>query len=502
MINKIVVLGGGSAGFISALSLKQRLPHLDVTVVRSKSIGIIGVGEGTTFTIPNFFHGYLGIDPSEFHRTVQPTYKLGIRFLWGPRERFHYSFTSQLDIRYTQLSKANGYFCRDAFDYADLTGAMMANGRCFEVQNDGGPLVNTNVAYHFENEPMVEFLEMFALRVGVKIYEGKVNRVECDDDGVKALHMESGESLSADFFVDCSGFRSELIGKTFEEPFIDYKSSLWCDKAVVGGWDRTDEPLYPFTTAETMDAGWCWQIEHDSWINRGYVYDSNFISDEEAEAELRRKNPKTGKTRIVPFTSGRYRNAWVKNVVAIGNAAGFVEPLEATALAIICDHASAVVRTLVDGNFEITPSQIKCFNEYNAVNWDCIRKFLALHYKFNTRIDSPFWRECMANVDLAGAEDIVEYYQENGPSLLWVKSLLDSTDPFGWEGYLAMLVGQDVPYDREFKPSDDEQAIWEALKDEMLRRASSAMKQEDALKIIRSESWGWRPDFYSSVSRW
>jgi tryptophan halogenase len=460
------------------------------------------VGEGSTFTMPNYLHGYLGIDPTLFHREVHPTYKLGIRFLWGPRPEFYYSFTSQLDTRYSQLPKANGFYCDEDFLYADLTGALMAHNRVFERQSDGGPLVQTNVAYHLENEHFVAFLEKAAADAGIEIVDDTVQQVEQDDRGITALRMESGNSLSADLYVDCSGFRGELIGKHFEEPFIDYTPSLFCDRAVIGGWERTDEPLKPYTTSETMNGGWCWQIEHDHFINRGYVYSSNFISDDEAERELREKNPKVGQTRIVKFSSGRYRNTWVKNAVALGNSSGFVEPLEATALAIIIDHAAALVRTLVDSDMQIRPVQREYFNKYNAFNWDCIRRFLAMHYNFNTRIDNDFWRACRNDLDLADAAPIVEFYKENGPSLLWARSVIGATDPFGWEGYLAMLVGQKVPYAHKHKPSEQEQQVWSGIKQQLKTRALAAMPQEEALSIIRSDNWGWRPDFYANASTW
>ena len=184
-----------------------------------------------------------------------------------------------------------------------------------------------------------------------------------DDDGINALKLETGNSISADIFVDCSGFGSILLGKILKEPFVDYRQSLYCDRAIIGGWERTDEPVHPYTTSETMEAGWCWQIEHEDRINRGYVFSSGFISDDEAEDEFRSNNPKLSETGgIIKFRAGRYENAWVKNVVAIGNSAGFVEPLEATAIAAICTTAKALSETLAETGSYITPSIRKAFN--------------------------------------------------------------------------------------------------------------------------------------------
>src|SRR6185436_5095512 len=155
---------------------------------------------------------------------------------------------------------------------------------------------------------------------------------ELGGEGIAALVAEDGRRITGDLYIDSSGFRSELLGRALQEPFLNYDDALFCDKAVIGGWPRTNEPILPYTTAETMDSGWCWQIEHENFINRGYVYSSAFISDDAAREELLRKNPKVATVpRVVRFRSGRYERSWVGNVVAVGNAAGFVEPLEATA---------------------------------------------------------------------------------------------------------------------------------------------------------------------------
>lgn len=194
-----------------------------------------------------------------------------------------------------------------------------------------------------------------------------------------------------------------------------------------------------------MDAGWAWQIEHDHLINRGYVFSSAFLSDDEAAAEFIRKNPKVKDPRLITFTSGVYERSWVKNVVAIGNASGFVEPLEATSLAVICESSALLIETLVDSQFLIHPTARKYYNQTARHTWDSIRRFLAMHYKFNTRLDTPFWKACREDTDLTGAEEIVEYYQTSGPSVMWSHHAMGPTDQFNWEGYLVMLVGQKSP---------------------------------------------------------
>jgi tryptophan halogenase len=171
----------------------------------------------------------------------------------------------------------------------------------------GGPDIQEWYGFHIENRKLIETLEIGAREAGIEIIEGTVDEVELGSKGVERVHLKDGRSLEANLFIDASGFRSELLGKALEEPYVSYDKSLFCDRAVVGGWERTREPILPYTTAETMDAGWSWQIEHEHHINRGYVYCSGAISDDDAAAEFRCKNPKLPESmRIVKFRSGRY----------------------------------------------------------------------------------------------------------------------------------------------------------------------------------------------------
>lgn len=501
-VKKIIVLGGGSAGFLAAITMKKRMPVLDVEVIHSSKIPIIGVGEGSTFTMPQYLHGYLGLDPGFFHRAVKPTYKLGIRFLWGPRDYFNYTFKAQLDTRLPNMPKANGFYCMDDFQYGELNSSLMSQNKAFERQGDGGPMVNTDVAYHLENVPFVEYLELAAKEVGVVITDDQVEGVDQDEDGITALHLESGGKATADLYIDCSGFRSELLGKALEEPYVDYSSSLFCDRAVAGGWDRTEELLKPYTTAETMDAGWAWQIEHDHIINRGYVYSSSFLSDDEAEEEFLKKNPKVEDPRVIKFGSGAYERSWVKNVVALGNSSGFVEPLEATSLAVICEHAAKLVQTLADNDLRIHPTGRKYYNRAARITWDAIRRFLAMHYKFNNRLDTPFWKACHEDTDLAGAEELIEYYQTSGPGMMWANFAMGPHDPFGWEGYLVMLLGQKVPHEQQYNISEPELTTWNQFTGSLKQRSENAFSMREALDIIRSDAWQWKPDFYPNASPW
>jgi tryptophan halogenase len=497
MIQKVAVLGAGSAGLIAALTLKRMLPSVAVQVVRSPDIGVIGVGEGTTRSFPSFVFQNLRLDPAPFFREAEPIWKLGIRFLWGPRERFFYTFSTQFDYRWPDLPRNNGFYCADDMENVDVWNSLMGQGKAFPRGKNGLPFFDHHlyVGFHIENKKLVAWLEKTCRSVGVTFIDGTMQTAERSGENISALVLESGERITADLFVDASGFRSELLGQTLEEPYQSYDRALFCDRAVIGGWPRADEPILPYTTAETMEAGWCWQIEHEHWINRGYVYSSRFISDDDAREELVRKNPKVAEDgreqRIVKFSAGRYRRAWVSNVVAIGNASGFVEPLEATALATIITQSRSLAMVLFDGAFEPTSSAIAYYNTFIGGAWDEIRDFIALHYRFNKRIDSPFWRHCQAETELGNAKRLVDFYEDNGPSALHKTSMVSPDSSFSLEGYLALLVGQRVPHRKPYQPAAPEKQRWENHLAQHAMIARNGFTVAETLAAIRQPDWRW-----------
>jgi tryptophan halogenase len=307
-VRSVIVLGGGTAGFLAAIALRVKHPDIPVRLIRSSAIGIIGVGEGTTVAVPKILHDFLGIDVAEFYREAQPIWKLGIKYIWGERDVFYFTFGKQMTQAMPNLERPIGYYCHDSVDCASVDTALMQYDRAFvRDPNTGYPFVSRCHAYHLENKIFVAYLERLAAARGTTIIDDTVTQVDVDDNGVTALHLQSGRTETADLYVDASGFLSELLGKALNEPFVSYTPSLFCDRACVGGWKREPgEVIQPYTVAETMNAGWCWRIDHEHLINRGYVYSSSFISDEEAEREFRAKNPKVQQTRVVRFRSGRH----------------------------------------------------------------------------------------------------------------------------------------------------------------------------------------------------
>ena len=494
MIQNVLVVGSGSAGLIAALTLKRKIPQLGVRIVRSPDIGVIGVGEGTTANFPRHLFDYLKISRKQFYDLARPTWKIGVHFLWGPRESFDYDLgLTQLAVQWRDLPLPHGFYCDDDFRATDVPSALMAEGKVFARQrNNGGPEIEPWHGFHVENRKLVECLEILARQEGIEFIDAKVSGCVRGEQGVAAVLLEGGKRLEADFFIDSSGFRSELLGRALQEPFVSYERSLFCDRAVVGGWERTSEPILAYTTAETMDAGWAWQIEHEHFINRGYVYSSQALSDDDALGEFLRKNPKAPESaRVVKFKSGRYRRGWVDNVVAIGNACGFVEPLEATALMIVCQQSRTLVEFFRQCILTPTDGVRGLYNQIFADAWDEIRDFLALHYKLNTRLDTPFWRHCRHDTDLGNAAPLMDFYAENGPSVYAQYLLHNRLTSFGIDGFLVMFLGNRLPHRKPYVVSDAERQIWNRHRGEIAAIARDGMDVKEALKFIRSPTWRW-----------
>lgn len=501
MIRNVLVLGSGSAGLMAALALKRKIPQLHVQVVRDPAMGVIGVGESTTPNVPQFLFEYLRINPRHFYALANPTWKIGIHFLWGPRPCFEYGFMHHVDAQWTDLPMANGFYCWDEFTFGDSCSALMAQAKAFRRSKENAPDIQPDHAFHIFNPDYVKALEMIGTEWGIEYIDGTMEGVERGPNGVAAIILKDGRRLAADFFIDASGFRSELLGKFLQEPFVSYGSSLYCDRAVVGSWERTNEPILPYTTVETMEGGWCWQIEHEKQINRGYVFSSSALSDDEAHAEFMRKNPKAKSwNHSVKFRSGRYRRGWVENVVALGNSSGFVEPLEATALMILCGNCQTLVSFLTGSRLRPTETIRNLYNEVFAAGWDEIRNFLSIHYRFNSRIDNAFWRRCRAEVDVSGAQGLLDFYRENGPTGLCRHVLghrgreFGVHSAFGLEGYLVILTGCKVPYNNLYTPTEEEWRIWNAHKARLAEEARHGLTVEESLAIIRHPGWRWNAE--------
>lgn len=482
-VNSILVVGSGSAGLLAGLALKRRLPQLEVVVVSSSRIGIIGVGEGTVPYVPNFIHQYLGLDEHDFFAGVDPVFKLGVRFNWGSRDYFDYTFSAnQWAFQVPELGRPSGFFAEFGHHGIDLPGALMEANLALPTRGAGYPDVppaGSMVAWHLENHRFVEWLDRTCVAAGVQFIDGEIEAVTQKESGeIECVRLQDDRVLSADLFVDASGFRSELLGKVLEEPFESFDDSLFCDRAIVGGWEREEgEPILPYTVSDTMDAGWSWRIDHPERVNRGYVFSSDHLDDDAAEKEFRDLNPKVESTRMVKFRSGRHRRSWVKNVVAIGNAGGFVEPLEATAIMCICLQSRWLADGLIDSQQNPTPTMGKLFNDYSGLLWDEIREFLAIHYRVNQRRDTAFWQRCREETKLGWSQDLLDFYRENGPSQIGAV-YVPKDSPFGLEGYYAILVGMRAPMEKQDDPALQKSDAWKARLGSLSQLAGKGMSME------------------------
>ncbi len=440
-LGRVCILGGGTAGFLAALALKAKEPSRPVTLIHNSALPIIGVGEATTPSMPQFLHGELQLDPATFYRDVQPTLKLGIRFDWNPHGApFSYPFGP--------LHLLEAVVHGGSLDFANPQAMMMASGQVpFHRQEGGGRwLALPEMAYHLDNPRLARYLGEQAAARGVEVLDRAIVDVVRDPQrpGLEALVDDGGQRHGADFFLDCSGFQAQLISKVMGVKYTSFADSLFTDRALVGAVPGAAE-LLPYTRAIAMNHGWCWEIPQAHERHVGYVYCSAFASDAEAEAELRARYPELGATRRILFTPGRRECFLAGNVAALGNAYGFVEPLESTSLHLLIRQLGLLMRANPFDSPEhgLAPLLNRKVNGW----WDYLRFFLALHFRFNRGPQTPFWRHCREAVVLGEHEELVALYQHRGP-LSANPGVVDSfpySDPlWGAEGIDTLLHGMGV----------------------------------------------------------
>lgn len=404
---RVVILGGGSAGWITACLLHHRWGAHggSVTLVESPDIGIIGVGEGSTPQLKAFFD-HLGIAEGEWMAACDATYKLGIRFAgWSERpgfESYFHPFPGPVDLHSEPGFVRNCLLARRGFTVPAHPDQWFLATRLAALRKGPYPAENFPFApsygYHFDAHRLGGFLRDWSCARGVEHVAARVAEVELREGGdVAALLLEDGRQIEGDFFVDCSGFGSVIAQQALGVPFLSYGDTLFNDRAVVLPTEHR-APWHPQTDSIAMRAGWRWSIPLTARVGNGYVYSSRYISDEEAEAELRAAIGMEGaaqQARVIRMKVGRVARSWHGNCLAAGLAQGFIEPLEATALHIVIATALEFAEALEQGGF--TPARRDDFNAAIGARYDGIRDYILAHYRMNQRSDTPYWRDCAAN---------------------------------------------------------------------------------------------------------
>jgi tryptophan halogenase len=398
---RVVVVGGGTAGWMTAAALAKLLPgHCDVHLVESEAIGIVGVGEATLPHIRAFNDG-LGIDEADFMAATRATFKLGIEFQgWRrPADSYIHPFGTHGSDRsevpfhhyWSRLRESAGSV--PPIGEYSMACVMAYMNRFARPDPDPDKIESTfNYAYQFDATLYAPYLRRIAEGLGAKRTEGRIVDVELDGESgdVRSVLLESGERIEGDLFVDCSGFVSLLLDKTLKEPFEDWSKWLVCDRAVAMPC-RTRTALTPYTGVIAMPAGWRWRIPLQHRTGNGYVYSSRFTSDEEAREGLISavEGEPISEPRVLKFKAGRRKRSWVRNCVAVGLASGFLEPLESTSIYLIQAAITYLVELFPER--EISALDRDEFNRLIDMEYDRIRDFLILHYHATERTDSAFW---------------------------------------------------------------------------------------------------------------
>ena len=440
-VKRVVVAGGGTAGWIAAAALSKLLgPLLDVTLVESEDIGTIGVGESTIPTARTFHH-LLGIDEQEFMRATQSSFKLGIAFEnWaGVGDRYIHSFgtvgksTWMADFQHIWLQARAMGVAGGIGDY------------CFELQAaEAGKFATSadapiNYAYHLDAGRYARFLRAVSEKEGVNRIEGKITQVVQNPESgfIEAIVLESGERVEGDLFIDCTGFRGLLIEETLATGYDDWahwlptNSALPVQTSAVG-------PAVPFTRAIAHEAGWQWRIPLQNRVGNGLVYCNEFMTDEAASDVLHAgiEGEIIVQPRPIRFRAGRRRKVWNKNCVSLGLSSGFVEPLESTSIHLIMIGVTRLVQLFPFGG--CSEALIDRYNDLSQAELERIRDFIVLHYKLTERDDSPFWRYCREMEIPHSLAERIALFAENA------QAYQAPDDLFRIDSWVQVMLGQRV----------------------------------------------------------
>ncbi len=438
---KIVIAGGGTAGWMTAAALAKTMGAvLDICLVESDEIGTVGVGEATIPPII-LFHRLLDINEQEFMAEMQATFKLGISFEnWRTiGETYIHSFgTSGTDhwtagFQHFWLRGRERGLAGEYGEYCLELKAALA-GRFAHLPQGG-----MNYAFHLDASLYAKYLRKFSEPFGVRRIEGKITEVKLDADSgaIASLKLDSGLEVAGDLFIDCSGFRGLLIEQTLHAGYEDWTHWLPCDSAIAVQTKSVGEPL-PYTRSIARESGWQWRIPLQSRVGNGLVYCSRYLSDEEAKKTLldNIEGERLTEPRVLKFRAGRRLRHWVKNCVAIGLSSGFIEPLESTSIHLI---QRGIIRLMQMFPFAgVSQADIDEFNQQTKLEFEQIRDFIVLHYHVTERSDTPFWRHCRSMEIPATLSHRIRLFRETGRVFRVANEL------FAENSWIQVMLGQGI----------------------------------------------------------
>ncbi len=452
-IKKVVIAGGGTAGWMTAALMKKILGNqVEVTLVESEDIGIVGVGEATIPPIQTF-NQVLGIDEKEFLRETNGTIKLAIKFEnWRvDGESYFHTFGAPganlgfCNFQHYWLRAAKQGQGKSLWDY-DLN-YLCCLDESFNKINTQSPMYDMPYAYHFDSALYGRYLRKLAEQDGVVRVEGIIEHIQQDPQSgyIKGLQLKDGTQINGDLFVDCTGIRALLLQKTLGVDYLDWSQWLPADSALAVQTERFEKTL-PYTRSIAHKVGWQWRIPLTHRNGNGIVYSSKYINDEDAEQALMSnlESAPVNDIRKVSFNTGRTAKQWDKNVIAVGLSSGFLEPLESTSIHLI---QSAVVRLLkLFPHQGITDSVIDLYNQESEVEYETIRDFIILHYHVNERTDSDFWID-MREMDIPDRlRNKIEVFDAVG------NMFNDQHDIFRDASWLQVMLGQGI-YPKDYHPA-------------------------------------------------
>ena len=484
VVKKVVIAGGGTAGWIAAMALARQLgPFLDIALVESEEIGTVGVGESTIPTT-QAFHRLIGIDERAFVCATRSTFKLGILFEDWSRigDRYIHSFgatgrgTWMGDFQHLWLeARAQGL----AGDYGEHGFEHeAARARKFATA-DKAPGGRINYAYHLEASLYAKYLRGLTEKAGVRRIEGKIAAVDQDPETgfIRALALESGERVEGDLFIDCTGFRGLLIEQTLKAGFEDWRHWLPTDSAIAVQ-TKAVGPAVPYTRAIAHRAGWQWRIPLQHRVGNGLVFASEHMDEESAQALLRERleGEMLTEPRLIRFKAGRRRKVWDRNCIALGLASGFIEPLESTSIHLIMIAVTRLIQSFPFGG--VNAAVTARFNDQSARELIGIRDFIILHYRLNQRDDGDFWPR-MREVDIPDTlAQRIDAFRES--ALAWQ----DAEELFRIDSWVQVMLGQRLEpkswhrMGRLMKPAQLEQALRDLRTN--VARAVAAMPDHQA----------------------